>query len=262
MTASASRWAQAVLALPKPLLLAFDVDGTLAPFVPDPAAARVQDSVRQDLQGLSRCRGVRLALITGRDARSLAHVVRVPGAFRGVEHGRVIIAPGDRPHPEPLTAQERARLRAFEHWARDEVLPAGGHMEKKPRARTAHVRPLLKSHPKLARQLLKRAEEVARDHDLTVRQGRGVIEAELRSGDKGKALRSIRSRVRAKGVLFVGDDLTDHPAIAFAHEVGGVGLWVRGGSTGARPKIKSGTLASIEEVHALVSQLRQGLAPG
>ncbi|MGD8862598.1 MAG: trehalose-phosphatase [Myxococcales bacterium] len=250
-----------ILALPRPLLLAFDVDGTLAPILDDPAAARVPVDTGKALRRLAGRRGLRVALVTGRDARSLAQMVRVPGAFRAVEHGRVVIAPGQRAGGGRLSREEHAKLDAFEQWVRKRAVPAGGELEVKAAARALHVRKLERRDPDRAAGLLAEAARMARTAGLSPRPGRAVLEAELSAGDKGIALANLVRQTRAKGVMYAGDDLTDRPAIAKASELGGVGLFVKSPERRRTPRGASGALRDQHEMGVLVRELADALAP-
>ena len=242
-----------IAALPRPLLLAFDVDGTLAPIVDDPAAARVPATTARAVQRLARTRGLRVALVTGRDAAALAKLVRVPGAYRAVEHGRLILAPGERATCKRCTPEERARLAAFEAWAKAEALPAGAELEKKARSRALHVRKLERRDAARAAALLAAAAEAARDAGLVPRPGRAVLEAELEAGDKGEALERIKRQTRARGVVYAGDDLTDRPAFSKAVELAGVALFVR---SAERPRAPRGVTASLQDQRAMAELVR------
>lgn len=256
---SPGTWAELILAMPKPILLGFDVDGVLAPFVDDPDSARVPSIVVSDLRKLVAADGIHVALITGRDNSTLRNVIRLPGAWRAVEHGGVVLAPGERKKKPKLDAKQKAALAAFEEWAETKLIPKGGHMEKKPTSRTAHVRPLMKRKPKRALKLLKHAEKVAKEAGLSVRRGRAVIEAELRPGNKADGLASITKRTGAKSVFFMGDDLTDLPAIRLAHSEGGVGLFVKSPERSRAPRGITGALGGIDESWALVRAMADGI---
>ena len=108
-----------IWALPRPTLLAFDVDGTLAPIVDDPAAARVPAATATALRKLAKRQGLRVALVTGRDGASLRRLVRVPGAYRALEHGALVVGPGQRVPRRRLSAQAGAKLRSFERWVEE-----------------------------------------------------------------------------------------------------------------------------------------------
>jgi trehalose 6-phosphate phosphatase len=218
-------WVERISALEKPVLLGFDVDGTLAPIVDDPARARVPREVAAAIEELGRRRGWHVALVTGRDDASLSRMVRIAGAWRLVEHGRQIVAPGKRARRAESRA-ERMRLDPFERWAEEELVPRGARLEKKRGARAVHVRELAAHDAKAARAIEKLAERAALNLGLAARRGRAVVEVELEPNDKGTAFRELFGRVRARSAFYAGDDLTDRPAIAFAAERG-IGLFVR-----------------------------------
>lgn len=219
--------ALAIAALDRPLLVALDVDGTLAPIVEDPGAARVPRPVASTLRALSRAPDVRVALVTGRDARSLGAVAPVPRAFRAVEHGRRILRPGEPPRPLSLTDEQRRRLDAFRRWAMAEARGLGARVELKEGAVAVHVRDLVKRDPAAAERALDATEREAQKLGLHARAGRAVREVEAIRGDKGHALSRLVRLTRARGTVYAGDDLTDFPAIARASDLDGVGVFVR-----------------------------------
>lgn len=251
--------ADAIVDLPRPLLLGFDVDGTLAPIVDDPAAAGVPGPVQGDLRRLVRAHGVSLALITGRDRAALSRMLRVPGAYRAVEHGRVLIAPGQRPQGAGLSRQERECLASYGRWVESTLVPQGAELEAKPQSRGVHVRRLARRAPKRAAALLKQATAEATALGLHVRQGRAVIEAELRPGDKGLALRALAKTTGARAVVYAGDDVTDTPALRAAVELGGLGLFVRSAERPRRPAGVSHSLAGTQAVAHLIEALAHRL---
>lgn len=251
--------ARRIAALPRPLLVALDVDGTLAPIVRDPKAARVPAKTRAVLTTLARRRGVRLALVTGRDAAALARLVKVPGAYRALSHGRVVVPPGARVREPRVDAATRARLDAFAAWARANARPRGARLERKAGAFAVHVRALAARAPDAARSVLAAARREARVLGLHARDGRSVVEVEAEAGDKGDALAALARATRARGVLYVGDDLTDVPALRRAVALDGVGVFVR---SPERPKKPRGVTAAVdgpEAVAALLARLEGAL---
>jgi trehalose-phosphatase len=245
--------------MPRPLLLAFDVDGTLAPIVDDPHAARVPAATARMLAALSRVPGVRVALVTGRGARSLSRVVRVEGAFRAVEHGRVVIAPGEPVRDTPIGARERARLDRFERWARAHAVPLGARLERKPQSRSVHVRAMARRAPDRARRVLAEATRVARAIGLVPRWGRGFTEAAIALADKGHAVATIAKNVGARAVLYAGDDMTDRTAIGRARALGGLGIFVRSSERPRAPRGASAVLSGPDEVTQLLGALVRAL---
>lgn len=250
-----------IAALPRPVLLAFDVDGTLAPIVEDPDAARVPREVTRALRTLARARGVRVALVTGRDATSLARVVRIPRAYRAIEHGRRVLAPGASPREPVPSPALRARLDAFEAWARVHALPAGARLERKPQSRVVHVRALAARDPAGAERLLARADRAARRADLVPRSGRAVLEAALGDADKSTALASLARATGAKSVVYAGDDRTDRAAIARAGALGGLGIHVRSAEQPRAPRGTAAVVPGSDALGRLVLALAQRLGP-
>jgi len=244
---SAEALVAAVRALPEPSLIALDVDGTLAPIVTDPAAARVPSATRAALRRIAARRP--LAFVTGRDVAGLRRVLgAVPNAWRVVEHGGWTIPPGAHARRPTVSAEERARLDAFAAFVNELVQAHGGRLERKPRAAALHVRGLA---AELQASLLARAAERARALGLHAREGRAVLEAELAPGDKGEALAALRVRTATRGVFFAGDDLTDLPAIRYASEHG-LGVFVRSAERDAPPGVPS---VSASMLAAALTQL-------
>lgn len=212
------------LALPRPLLVALDVDGTLAPIVDDPAAARIPGATMDTLLALNARGDVIVALLTGRDGPALTAVA--PGSealWRAVEHGRVVLPPGLAAPPADLDPDHLESLDAFAAHARATWVPAGARLEPKASSHAVHVREL---SPAAGDPILDAAEATARALDLHPRRGRAVLEAEASPGDKGQALAKLLDATGAASCVFAGDDLTDAPAIALA-AARGLGFFVR-----------------------------------
>ena len=104
---------ETLLRLERPLLVALDVDGTLSPIVRDPDLAEIPEPTRAVLAALAGAPTVELALITGRDLGSLSRMEQLDGVWRAVEHGRVVLAPGQTPSRPELTTEQREALDRF-----------------------------------------------------------------------------------------------------------------------------------------------------
>ncbi|MEM7137439.1 MAG: trehalose-phosphatase [Myxococcota bacterium] len=245
-----------VLGLKRPLLIGLDVDGTLAPIVENPDAATIPEGTLASLERLGRAEGVVLALITGRDLQSLSRMEQIDGIWRGVEHGGVVIAPGEQPTPRAMSESHRGALERFDAWTREHA--EGAFIEHKPGAIAVHVRVLAQAEPTRAKALLEEAEAFALSVGLHPRQGRALVEVEAVSGDKGEALREIFSLSGARSVLFVGDDVTDLPAIEFANRKG-LGAFVVSSERGAPPGTSTTTLDGVGTVATLLAELARRL---
>ncbi len=248
---------ETLLRLERPLLVALDVDGTLSPIVRDPDLAEIPEPTRAVLAALAGAPTVELALITGRDLGSLSRMEQLDGVWRAVEHGRVVLAPGQTPSRPELTTEQREALDRFRQWTDTHARDA--FIECKPQAVAVHVRGVASSDPDRADQLLREADEFAQSLGLHVRRGKALREAEAVRHDKGSALREIFERSGARSVFFAGDDLTDFPAIEFAAEHG-VGAFVYSEEQRGAPSASSVLLRNVDEVSSLLSQLLQRIA--
>lgn len=243
--------------LERPLLIALDVDGTIAPIVRDPDGATIPKGTRESLEALASASGVILALITGRDLDSLSQMERLGGVWRGVEHGGQVLAPGEQPQPRELTDEHDGALTRFREWARtngEDVF-----IEYKPRAVAIHVRKIAETDTSRANALLLEAERKAVELGLHVRKGRCVREAEAVRHDKGEALQEIFERSGARSTFFVGDDVTDLPAIKFAN-AHGIGAFVLSEENPEAPSESAVAIRSTEEVALLLDELARRLA--
>ncbi|NNE20762.1 MAG: trehalose-phosphatase [Myxococcales bacterium] len=241
-----------LLALEPPLLVALDVDGTISPIVRDPDSARIPVATLSNLEALARRPGIELALISGRALSSLARMEQLDGIWRAVEHGGLVIAPGQSPAPRELTHDRREALDLFRRWVETHAQDA--FIEYKPQAIALHVRAIASKDPTRAAKLLDEADELAKKLGLHLRHGKGLREAEAVRHDKGSALEEIFKRSDASSVFFAGDDLTDFSAIEFA-ALHGVGAFVCSDEQREDPPASAMLLSSVDEVAQLLEQL-------
>lgn len=244
-----------LLSLERPLLLALDVDGTIVPIVADPELARIPEETLSTLAALAAAPMVELALITGRDFESLRRMERLEGVWRAVEHGGLVLAPGEAPTERALSPDQRDALDRFEEWV--DAHAGDAFIEYKPHAIAVHVRGI--EDPHRAERLLREADELAQSLGLHVRRGKALREAEAIRYDKGNALREIFDRSGANAVFFAGDDLTDLSAIEFA-ALHGIGAFVHSDEQRAAVSSSVVVLESVSEVATLLSLLLQRLA--
>jgi len=243
--------------LERPLLVAMDVDGTISPIVRDPDLAEIPTPTLRALEALARAPGIELALITGRDLSSLARMEQLEGVWRAVEHGGLVLGPGQAPAPRELQTGQRDALNRFRHWV--ETQAADAFIERKPQAIAVHVRAIASHDPARAEQLLHAADELAQNLGLHVRRGKALREVEAVQHDKGSALREIFERSRARSIFFAGDDLTDFPAIelAAAH---GVGVFVSSDEQRGTPPASATLLQSVDEMVEILARLVERIA--
>lgn len=241
-----------LLRLERPLLLAFDVDGTLAPIVRNPDEAAIPETTLGTLAELARTPELELALLTGRDLSSLSRMESLDGIWRAVEHGALVLAPGEAPGARSLTPAQQAALADFRRWADEQAHDA--FVEYKPQAIALHVRAIAESDPERAACLLREADALAQRLGLHVRRGKAIREAEAVPHDKGSALQQIFERSGASSIFFAGDDLTDFPAIELASRHG-VGAFVRSDEQRATEAGPAFVFDSVDDVSLLLSKL-------
>ncbi|GLZ12086.1 trehalose 6-phosphate phosphatase [Actinomadura sp. NBRC 104425] len=217
-TAAGADGLDAIRTDPGGAVLGFDFDGTLAPIVDDPAAARAHPGAAAALARLAPRVGA-LAIITGRPAAVAVEY----GGLDGVD-GLVVLGQyglerweaGEltTPEPPPGVAEARAKL--------PEILRAAGapdatYVEDKGQAVAVHTRRC--AEPQVALDRLRGVlEALAERTGLAVEPGRFVLELRPPGMDKGMALRRFLDETRSarpggrpfpSAVLFAGDDLGD-----------------------------------------------------
>lgn len=195
--------ALAALADRRPLLVASDYDGVLSPLVDVPSEAGPQPGAAEVLLRLAAVPGVTVALVSGRGVADLQATSGFTGRLRFVgSHGAEFDG--------PLTGELAERRDALA--ARLEPLVSGtpgARLEIKPASVAVHVRQV--SDRPAAAALLEAAGAQA-DSSLTMKPGKDVLELAVTDADKGSAVRRLADEVGARGVLFLGDDVTDEDA--------------------------------------------------
>lgn len=198
--------------VPSTSALLFDIDGVLAPIVPNAADARVPDDV---LSLLTRLSGTYLLVgaISGRALADVDRMVPVPGIARGGNHGLEVAEPGREAHMVPEAAGPVRVLRDFVEALDPAALHANGAwMEDKGASVSLHYREA--PDPAAAGRWL-RAQVLPRatDAGLRTRDGKMILEL-IPDVDvhKGTALRALVTAAGARRVLYVGDDHTDADA--------------------------------------------------
>jgi trehalose 6-phosphate phosphatase len=240
-------------------LIALDFDGTMAPIVADPRDSRPLPGTLDALHALAR-RGCALAVITGRDARTvvaLGALDAVPGLLVAGLYGAETWQDGvlsSLPEPESM------------HALRDRLPPLVEADGVDPRVWIEDKRLSLVVHGRMTgdaeRALDPLREPVAAlgaELGLEVHPGRGVIEVRLPGYDKGAALRRLVSRLEPRAVLFAGDDVGDLPAFAAVRELRATGLRASGVgvASGDVPQLAAAADALVDSPAALLRVLQR-----
>jgi len=204
----------ALLSSPRRALVATDFDGTLAPIVADPAAARAHPGAVPVLRRLARAVGT-LAVITGRpaaEAVAYGGFDAVPGLIVLGHYGWQRWQDGELSGPDSPAAVQAAR-QAIPDVLSQAGAADGTWVEDKGHAVAVHTRRT--ADPESALRLLRGPlGDLAARLGLAAEPGRMVIELRPPGVDKGAALTGLVRERAADTVMFCGDDLGDLPAFA------------------------------------------------
>jgi trehalose 6-phosphate phosphatase len=219
----------ALLETPGRGVVALDFDGTLAPIVADPEAARAEPAAVEALARLAPRLGA-VVVVTGRPAATAVEYggfAGVPGLDRlvglgpyGMERWDAVSGRVSAPEVPEGVGAVRERLPG--------VLAGLGmadasRIEDKGSALAVHTRRA--PDPQAALEALREPlAELAAAHDLAVEPGRFVLELRPKGMDKGRALTAFLAERGAGSVLFAGDDLGDLAAFDAVERLRGEGI--------------------------------------
>ena len=240
------------------LVAVFDVDGTLAPIAPTPAAAHVPVAIRRALGRLADRNDTLVGIVSGRPLAQLERLVG-PGFWLAGLHGAVRRAPGGR--AVSLWSAEVARTgkllaRILAASLRD--VP-GVVIEPKGPVVAVHVRAASPAGRARVRNVVTRT----RPDRWSLLEGRRVFE--LRPDglpSKGDAVQWIAAGRPGAAILYAGDDATDEDAFHalrrddFAVLVGRAAARRERGRAGFRTAARF-TLPDTTAVGGLVSALAE-----
>ena len=182
-----------------PLLVASDLDGTLAPIVPRPEDARVPPHTLAALERLAA--GAHVAIVTGRDLATARALVPAPGLEFVASHGHeASFDASARPAADTALGE---RLEALTRAVEARFEGTAVRVERKTRSVAFHFR----ADPSLATPLREALAEVPAGFRL--QPGRLVLEVLPAGAGKDAALAALVERYRPGSLLALGDDLTD-----------------------------------------------------
>ncbi|MEM9706968.1 MAG: trehalose-phosphatase [Pseudomonadota bacterium] len=211
--------------------LFLDFDGTLTPIIDEPDRCALTDEMSSILHALSKRFSGALAVISGRDIRDLSRRTPVE-LWRVGGHGLEVLEPNGKPNPAPLSSPDF--LGAVEAVTSD--FP-GVWVEKKGAILAIHFR----QAPEVGAALGERLNALARTlPDYRFQAGKMVFELKPKAANKGVALASLCARPPFSGrtPVMVGDDTTDEDGFLAAKRLGGFGVKVGEGETGADYALK------------------------
>lgn len=239
-----------LLAGKRRVLVLLDFDGTLAPLVSRPSAARLRPAVRHMLRRLNSHPRLVVAVLSGRSIKDVEKRVGVPSLYYGGNHGLEVKGPGIHfQHPGAFlngpALRETARMAhlIFQGVPGVEVEPKGFSL-------SIHYRRVPQRSLSVFRQRLKELRDSARV-PLKWRCGRCVWEClPVVPWDKGRAAKLLARHVGAGSLLAVGDDVTDEDMFRAVKKRG---LSMRVAPRG--PTCADYVLASEADVPILLNQI-------
>jgi trehalose-phosphatase len=184
-----------------PLLIASDLDGTLAPIVDRASEARVPAGTLAVLERLAS--SARVAIITGRDLNTARRMVPVAGVNLIGSHGLEASFENSL-----LPAVDRVALSAALEQVEQRVVSAVPssflHIERKAISTAFHYRKAPELEPLLRREL------DSLPPGLRLRDGRMVLEViPDAEGGKDRALSAMARQYHPRALFVMGDDATD-----------------------------------------------------
>lgn len=227
-----------------------DFDGTLVDLAETPDTVVVAPGLVQVLASLGERLQGRLAIVSGRPIAQIdamlaplkLPVAGVHGAERRDYNGQLHIATA----PSLDAAQLILRALVLAH---DGLL-----LEEKRGALALHYR--------LAPGLREQCEQamaaaLAAAPGTVLLHGKMVLELKPAATNKGSAVAEFLQEAPFKGhkPVFVGDDTTDEAGIAYAQELGGIGVKVGAGPSAARCRLDSPQALHAQLAHAAQTAL-------
>lgn len=219
-------------------LLAFDVDGVLAPIVEHADDAMLTPGVRESLSSLSKVATV--AIVSGRAIESLDRLFTFPSSLHVIgSHGLEV-----RGENAPtLDDDERFTFEQLEIIAARGVNAAGdgAWLEHKPASVVLHTR---SADPILAERATTAVANLASAiSGAQVKPGSGVVELLARTASKGEALLALAHRLGRAPIAYLGDDVTDEDAFRAMGD-DDISVRVGAGESSARYRIADPTAAA------------------
>ena len=203
-----------------PLALFVDFDGTLVDLARTPDEIDVPKGLGVDLCALARRLDNRLALVSGRAINDIDRHLGTHPLARAGSHGIDRLDAQGNPLGDPAEGMPDEVQQSVRRFA-DE---AGVDLEEKTHGCALHFRRM----PALEERAIAFARELADEHDLAIKHGKGIVELVHPGAHKGGAVRAFMQVEPFAGALpvFIGDDVTDEDGMEAAADLGGFGILV------------------------------------
>lgn len=188
-----------------PAGLLADFDGTLSPIVSDPSLSRLVDGADGALAVLAERLAV-VAIVTGRAPLDARRMTGVPGLLIVGNHGTEWLEPGAT---EPITSPDVSSVRAGLETVLSRLPDLPG-VEVEDKGSTASVHFRNAPDPDAMLPTILDALGDVEEHGFRIGHGRMIVEVRpMGFGDKGTAVHAIVGRFGLRGVVVMGDDITD-----------------------------------------------------
>lgn len=239
------------------ILIGVDFDGTLAPFTTDPMQTRAAPGALTTLYAAAALPGVTVALVSGRDLKTLRTLTGVPDTSAivlfGSHGGESSVADVEGSQgPDQEAGLRLAAARAD----LEEVALAhpGARIELKPGAVALHTRGV---EPAVGAAALAAAMELSTRHTgVHVIPGKEVVELTIAENDKGSAIRALAAARTVDATAYFGDDVTDERAFA-ALDAGSGDVTVKVGEGNTLASYRLETVADVVTALGVVVSTRQ-----
>ena len=235
-------------------LIAFDVDGTLAPIVLDPARVKVPGSTKRLLAALASDSGLVVAVVTARRERDLRHLLPVRRIRRVAQYGlEGAVAPSSA-----VRATWRRRARKIRRLVEPIAASTpGSWIEDKGMTVALHDRLVGASNLPALKRALRRAAVKAERFGFLTERGSRVTDFVPRGYDKGHALEALRRSARGAPVIYFGDSDADESAFA---ALGPDDVPVRVGPGRTRARFRARNVAVVARFLRRLIDLRRASA--
>ena len=199
----------------RPLLLMFDVDGTLAPIAAHPSLAQIPDETRRLVASIVMKPGVIVALVSGRAAHDARRLVGVEHVWTVGNHGAEVMDPDGDVSVDADVARYAESIATAARTLEPLIAPLRGVvLENKGWTLSVHYRT---ADEAVLPRLRAAVDGVVVQNGLRGTEGKKVLEIRPPvSVDKGTAVyrlaRDLGALAEDASLVFAGDDATDEDA--------------------------------------------------
>ena len=238
------------------LLVATDFDGTLAPIVDDPAAARPLPEAMEALETLAAIPGTVVAVVSGRGLADLQDLLDTDQRIHLVgSHGAETSAEDRDGSPATLSAEDAKRLTRLRLELQQITAEYRGvKLELKPTGIAVHLRGMDDRDAAAVTEQIE--ENPASWPGVHLLRGKKVVELTVVTTNKGRALKALMRQHQVTATVFIGDDITDENAFGVLSG-SDVGVKVGRGRTAADVRIAEPARVA-DLLHVLAASRRRG----